>query len=1159
MQKVFFLLLFFCGVLLAQPARMAAPLAQTLSPTPDWANLLYTQPQAIEAIRSAYAAYYKTHLFVKNQHTQAYKRWLRELSRDVDARRFGQSPAEREAQTAAYLQRRNLAAKTTGAANWTCIGPIDFDKESAARSYAPGAAHVYTVEQSRSNPQVVYAGTATAGVWKSVDKGLNWLQLTEGMMITWLQALEIHPQNPDTVWFGAEGKLWKTTDGGISWNSVGDTAFAAKEHNISDIVYKNNLLYVASSKGLFVSADGGMNFTQKLTADCQEIEFHPTNAAIVYAVLQVGNGTQFWKSADGGQTYAQQTNGWAAPAAGEEQKRTEIAVTPAAPDKVVAYCTGVANGGSGLYGIYVSNDAGATWAFQCCGAGPGGVPDTATNINICGWDSKGGDDGGQYYYDLALEISPTDPNLIHAGAVNHWLSTDGGITWNCPAAWSHSAKANYVHADIHDIRYFGTDLWIACDGGIFYSSDTAKTFSRRQKGIAGTDFWGFGAGHAAGRNVMLGGTYHNGTLLKDNNVYENGWVSTDGGDGIRGSVNPGNNRVAYSDYGRKHLSGDRTVNNITANMSEKANASYVVGESSNTYFHPHLHNSIFIGKDSLLMRSDDNGASFSVVYAFTKGKVMAIEICPAQPDVMYVVFYPGFWDNKQLWKTTDGGTTWSDITPPISLFNGAELWAAFDIAVSGDNPDELWLARTPQYAWSSLDGYKIFHSTNGGTSWTNITTSDLDGEYLTNIEHQRGTQGGIYLGTRRAVYYRNNTMPAWELFSADLPAQTNSTFLQIDYEGKKLRNATNRSIWESDLYESSTVQAQISADRGLVLCYSGDTVHFTDRSVVNAAAATWQWTFPGGSPATSSLRNPSVAYTQAGTYSVYLTVSDPSGTDSDTATMLISVGDVAGAFPLAEGFENPQFLPEKWHFGTETGGTWQRIQGASGFGQSTASAYFNNFEYDLGGKTAFLWTPAYDFSNMAAATISFNVAYARYAANYSDSLCLALSTDCGATHTRLWLKGGSDLATRADLTTQFTPSATEWRLENIDISAFAGKSEVMIGFGCIGKYGNAIYVDDINLQTTSVGVSPLADGLSFSAYPNPTQGAVVATFRAEAGMSYTLAAYNALGQQVANQPFIATDEVQQQTLDLSAQPAGVYMLSLQSANSRAVQRVVLLR
>ena len=68
-------------------------------------------------------------------------------------------------------------------------------------------------------------------------------------------------------------------------------------------------------------------------------------------------------------------------------------------------------------------------------------------------------------------------------------------------------------------KYYDNDLWIACDGGIFYSNNQGDTIHQRMFGISGTDFWGFGAGFTNGE-IMLGGTYHNGTLIKDNEVYE---------------------------------------------------------------------------------------------------------------------------------------------------------------------------------------------------------------------------------------------------------------------------------------------------------------------------------------------------------------------------------------------------------------------------------------------------------------------------------------------------------------------------------------------------------------------------------------------------------------------------------------------------------------
>lgn len=1126
----------------------------TIQQQPAWVQLMYAPKPDIPQVRAAYEAYYRTHKFVKNRHTQYYKRLLHDLTRDQDGTRFNTPKAEMLLNQKQYLAKTQKQAQTRSA-NWQCIGPIDFDREAVNRSYAPGAAHVYITKQSPSNDSVLYAGSAEAGVWKSTDKGLHWLNVTAHMMISSVAALEIDSHNPNIVWFGGAGKLHKTTDGGISWLVAGDPSFNAQSHDIREIRQHGAQLFVSSDKGLYRSADGGASFTLVVAGDFQEIEIHPTDTLTLYSIQQINNGTAFWKSTDGGVSFNQTGNGYPVPASGEEQKRTEIAVTPAAPNRIVAYATGEANGGTGLYGIYISSDAGQNWSFACCGTGPGGVPDS-TNLNLCGWDAKGLDDGGQYYYDLALEISPTDSLLVHAGAVNHWLSTDGGSTWTCPSAWSDGGSSKYVHADIHDIRYVGSDLWIACDGGIFYSNDAANTVNRRMYGIAGTDFWGFGMGHAAGRNVMLGGTYHNGTLLKDNQVYTHGWISTDGGDGTRGGVNPGNSRVVYSDYGKKVLSGDRTIKNKEGSMAMQPNASYVIGESSRYYFHPHLHNTLIIGKDAGIYRSDDNGGSFNLLHDFGQGKITSIEIYPKNADIMYAVQYTGFWDDKKLWKTTDGGISWSEITPANSLFNNNELWVAWDIALSDSNPNELWLARTPQYDWTTVDGYKIFHSTDGGASWQNITTAALNGEYLTNIEYQRGTNGGIYLGTRRSVYYRNNTMPDWDLYGAGLPVQTGSTLLMIDYAGKKIRNATNRSVWEADLYESSTVQAQLSADRKYVVCTSGNTVSFSDRSVVDSASASWLWSFPGGNPSSSTAQKPVVQYSTQGTFPVYLTVTDQTGTDSDTALMLIEVGDNIGQLPLQEGFENGNFPPQKW-FNQDQQGTWEYSQRTGGYGQSGSCVLFDNYNHFPDGALPTLWTSAYDLSTLSDAKLLFDVAYAEYGGQYTDSLSVVISMDCGATYTEIYRKGGGSLATSPNVTDSlWLPTPLQWRTDTVSVQAFAGKKDVMIGFQNRGHYGQAIYLDNILLNTITASVAVPAPVESLLAYPNPTQHSLHIVFQAEA-KPYTLALSNALGQTVLTETIAGSSDIFTKTLDLTGLSAGVYFLSLSDGTQQAQRKIVL--
>ena len=57
-----------------------------------------------------------------------------------------------------------------------------------------------------------------------------------------------------------------------------------------------------------------------------------------------------------------------------------------------------------------------------------------------GWQDDGSDDGGQYYYDLALAVNPNNANIIHVRGVNHWISTNGGDSFTCPAKWSPRKK-----------------------------------------------------------------------------------------------------------------------------------------------------------------------------------------------------------------------------------------------------------------------------------------------------------------------------------------------------------------------------------------------------------------------------------------------------------------------------------------------------------------------------------------------------------------------------------------------------------------------------------------------------------------------------------------------------------------------------------------------
>jgi PKD repeat protein/photosystem II stability/assembly factor-like uncharacterized protein len=1123
----------FCiGLCIATPSLFAQapelPYGREADPSlPLWAQFMYEANPDPGKVLEAYRTYYQSVPFVKNEHTQYFKRWMRQLSRDVLGMETGRDPGEwtrLRSETDAYLASSQNNPETLPA--WECLGPIDYDHHAIGRSYAPGSAHLYTVQQAPTKPERLYAGTATAGIWRSDNYGEVWYPISHHLPVNSVLALEIDPHNEEVVYTGGGGSVYKSTDGGLSWALTGDAAFQAGYRTANDLLMHPShpeLILLAATDGLFRSANGGESWTKLLGGTFQELEWHPSDPSVVYAVQQSGLKTAFFKSTDAGLTWQQKGQGWPgvvstqqspgfnaldfnaanefvsfnqnpqpgsallpnftlelwvkspgweeygailsnknwssglnpgfviggrpdgtwtfnigngssridlnggfiadnlwhhlaisflsngqkqlfqdgilvastnanwntpgtasshslrlahdgsltpehdfrgsiaevrvwgtalsqlliqdwlcgsvnsshsqylslvhhwpmsegsgnsiADAKGsnhgnleptvnwliaqeascifyqfngsDEQKRTEIAVTSADPDRVVALATGKANGGSGLYGIYTSYDAGETWEFTCCGSGPAGPPGSG-NPNIMGYNTLGFEAGGQYYYDVALDVSNTNPDSIQAAGIMRWVSGNGGQTWVCPAGWSAPGNPAYIHADIHDIRYFQNgDIWVASDGGLYYSTNNGLSFERRSLGIAGTDFWGFGSGFSDG-SVMVGGTYHNSTLIRDGETYINGWISTAiggaGGDNYRGFVNPYKDRTVYMDAGKRTLPGDRNLPFSNFSFSKLPNASYIVGESSDMAFDPRCFNHIYTGFDNGLWKTEDDGESAFLIHDFGE-KVTSIQVTWSNPKVLYVVTYPGWWDTKKLYRSEDSGQTWTNISLPFSQ----HLWAPLGIAVGTENEQHIWLIRCPQSSnYNNLDGQKVYFSDDGGQTWINLSSPLLNGEYLTNIAYQRGTNGGVYLGTRRAVYYRNLDMDDWVLFNHELPLHTFSTRLIPYYREGKLHNGSNRSVYAVDFFEPGLPQAQIASDRLISYC-SRDTLQFFDHSALLDENAERLWQFPGGIPETSAERNPRVHYPLSGSYTVSLTVSDVRGSSTQTLENFITI------------------------------------------------------------------------------------------------------------------------------------------------------------------------------------------------------------------------------------------------------------------------------
>ena len=134
------LLILFTFLLNSLTAQVEMKYNQDSKELPKWVQLMYSEKPNEGEIIEEYNKFYSKNKFVKNQQTQYYKRWIRSISRTTNL--------------------NTNSSKSKSSNQWQCIGPWDFDKDANSRSYALGSAHVYTVEQSISNPNILYAGTA---------------------------------------------------------------------------------------------------------------------------------------------------------------------------------------------------------------------------------------------------------------------------------------------------------------------------------------------------------------------------------------------------------------------------------------------------------------------------------------------------------------------------------------------------------------------------------------------------------------------------------------------------------------------------------------------------------------------------------------------------------------------------------------------------------------------------------------------------------------------------------------------------------------------------------------------------------------------------------------------------------------------------------------
>ncbi len=190
--------------------------------------------------------------------------------------------------------------------------------------------------------------------------------------------------------------------------------------------------------------------------------------------------------------------------------------------------------------------------------------------------------------------------------------------------------------------------------------------------------------------------------------------------------------------------------------------------------------------------------------------------------------------------------------------------------------------------------------------------------------------------------------------------------------------------------------------------------------------------------------------------------------------------------------------------------------------------------------------------------VRWSHAYCQYS-NENDRLQVHVSTDCGSTWSSVWNKAGSDLATIPASTTQYVPSAaTDWVADSVDLATYDNTNDVIIRFRGTSAYGNNMYLDDINIVSSSVtDVEEVqAEVAEIKIMPNPVSNNMTVQFTTLTEEDVNINVVNTLGQNmlnVANGTFKGLNNVQVNTSDLVS---GVYFLNINSVKGTSTKRFV---
>jgi len=656
---------------------------------------------------------------------------------------------------ASNAQRRKKNTTTTTKANEALYSSMEYRLVGPFRGGRSAA-----VTGVPNQPNLFYFGATGGGVWKTLDGGRSWENISDGYFGGSIGAVEVAKSDPNVIYVGGGEKtlrgnvssgygIWKTEDAGKTWQKAG----LQKSRHVPRIrihptdpntVYAavlGNIYKPTSERGIYKSTDGGKTWDKKLFVNNQagavDLTFDPNNPRILYAstwraqrtpysLSSGGDGSALWKSTDSGETWQEISKNQGFPK--DTLGIIGVTVSPKNSERVWAIVENKEKGG-----LYRSENGGKTWAQV----------NSERKLRQRAW----------YYTRIYADTE--DEDVVYVLNVRYHKSTDGGKTFN---------TFNAPHGDHHD-------LWIAPenskrmiigdDGGAQVSYDGGETWStwinhRSDGGSIDEDDWEPTAGgesaHIAvdptNNDIVYGGSY-GGFLSR---------VNHDAGT-VRGINVWPDNPMGYGAEGMKY----RFQWNFPIIFSKH--------DPKKLYtFSNHVHLSTNEGQSWELLSDDltrndpdklvSSGGPITqdntgVEYYCT---IFAANESPLKEGLLWVGS-----DDGLVHLTQDGGKNWTNVTPA----NMPEWSMVNSVEPSAFDEGTCYVAAT-RYKLGDFTPY-LYKTTDYGKTWTKITNGIADEHFTRVVREDPKQKGLLYAGTETGMYISFNDGTTWEAFQQNLP------------------------------------------------------------------------------------------------------------------------------------------------------------------------------------------------------------------------------------------------------------------------------------------------------------------------------------------------------------------------------------------------------